>query len=206
MIDAQVVSQRDLLVLFAAGNAGNTPAKTPLSSQAQTKNTLIVGSSQSSSSHFIQEIATYQAAANAAQASTPFCSPFAVSTIFGCLNSKLPEPFSSLDDMTEALCEEYFYNPDSFNSCSNQSALLGGCSFSSYYANLVSLTCNQTLAAAYAIHSGWQFNQHCVFLQFIRPDWGWSHQARSGGTWRRTDFSIFTYGPIRRLQLWQRSV
>ena len=157
-LDSYVSEQRDMLVLFAAGNDGEIIPRVPLSVEAQSKNALIVGSSQVSNQHFVTEVAAYQAATNDHQSQNPFCSLQAVSTIFACVNALLSkkDQFTSLTTMTYVLCSEY---SGVNNSCSS-SVLLSVCS--SAYFNQALSSCPAELAKAYAAQQPYQFNQQTV--------------------------------------------
>ena len=157
-IDSYVSEQRDMLVLFAAGNKGANVPRVPLGYQAQSKNALIVGSSEVSNTHFVSEVAEYQAAANYQDLPNPFCRLQAVSTIFACVNQLLSkkDQFTSLAAMTYSLCSEY----SGLNGSCSSSDLLFLCP-SPYFSQAL-LSCPLELAEAYAAQEPYQFNQQTI--------------------------------------------
>ena len=165
-IDKFVVQQRDMLVLFAAGNDGEKLPRQYLSPQAQAKNALIVGSSQSSNAHFIEEVAPRQARDKFnrlyRQNALPLCDSEAVSTVFGCINSVLVQagqsPINSLNGMTTTLCRQWFLS----NSSCTTPSVLSSCPLPAPYATRMSLVCPDALAAAYLQHDAAQYNEHTV--------------------------------------------
>lgn len=150
----------DLLVIFAAGNDGDASAYVALGEHQQAKNVLTVGSSQTSTTHFTQEVAAYTAISNQGRFQEQMlCSLDFIDSVFECINAAWtadgqPTLNTSLE-MTRFLCEQYSANPANI-SCRSPSAWIA------CFPMDIRVGCPVALQILYQAFSADQFNEHTV--------------------------------------------